>query len=84
MERSNVQKMYTDKETITHAEYCQLLGLTILARQHNAAIRALVKAGEQILAVKPDHLGGSHVADSFFGEDYEVDRLLSKFGVTVE
>jgi hypothetical protein len=82
MERTATQKRYTDKETITHAEYCTLLGLSLLAAQHNAALKSIIKAGETILEMKPEGIGG-HISDVLYCDD-PIDEALSKLGVTVE
>lgn len=67
---------------VSKAEYQQLLGLKLLADQHNAALKAIVEAGEAILS--EERGGHGHVADTMYAERGGIDDLLRLLNLTVE
>jgi hypothetical protein len=72
---------YTEKTSITHKEYLQLVGLRTLAEQHQHYLRDIAAAIREIVGELDEHLG--HSGDCAWGE-VEVDQLLSNLDITVE
>lgn len=72
---------YTDKETITHAEYLQLLGLMELARRATAHSKSIIAAAAAIVGEKEEDIG--HTADECSSSDPSADALLQRLGIKV-
>lgn len=70
---------YTDKQTITETEYCQLAGLLLLGQEHDRQVQIIVRAMEKILGERPNE-GFSSEA---IWNKMTVDDLLSKLKLAV-
>jgi hypothetical protein len=73
------------KETITRAEYLQLLGLSLMASQHDQKMRDIRDSIYELLGTSEDDDKHSHVSDLLWGGDYmNVDRLLKGLNIRLE
>lgn len=72
--------LYTDKTEITHAEYLQLLGLGLLAKNHTANLLDIVSSASALVGEK-DNSG--HAADEMWSDDPSIDTLLERLSITV-
>lgn len=70
----------TPISTITREQYYQLLGLVLIAKQHNDALEGVTKAVRSITQ-ETDEYG--HSSDVLYS-DYGVDGLLERLKITVE
>ncbi len=67
------------RTTITANERLQLMGLLVLAKRHNAALKDIERAALAITG--EDDLG--HTSDGLYC-DYEADEILRRLNITVE
>lgn len=87
---------HSKRETITHSEYLQLLGLAAIAREHyraldgvERAILGIVQEIESDGSLTPVNSGG-HVSDALWGNyggikgEADLREMLRKLGLTVE
>ena len=73
---------FTDKETINHAEYLQLLGLMELARRANEQAKAIIAAA---VAITGDKGGdGGWTADECYSTNPSADGLLQRLEIKVQ
>ena len=74
-----------EKTTITQSERLQVMGLLVLAEQHNRALVAITKATAEILGEPLDDNYAGHVSDVIwdFGSK-DADDLISRLEITVE
>jgi len=70
------------KNTITRAEYLQLLGLTIIANRACAEIKRLIEAAQAIVGEDSKEYG--HIDDLMWSDQFTVDEILRKLEIKVE
>lgn len=87
---------HSARETITHSEYLQLLGLAVIAREHYRAMENIERAMLSIVQeIEHDGSltstnGGGHVADAVWGsyggikDEADLREMLRKLGLIVE
>lgn len=72
--------LYTDKTSISRAEYVTLAGLLAIGQRHQRETDLIVTEVARILGEREDN---GHANDAV-NCDYSVDQLLSKSGIVVE
>jgi len=75
-----LSKIYPCKESITENEKLQLMGLLVLAKRHNDALKDIVASVRKIIGQEGDR---GHCDDAVYC-DYSVDELLDKMEVVVQ
>jgi hypothetical protein len=72
------------KSTITRKDHLALVGLCELARRHNASLRAILAAAEEITGEdEGEHPGSGHCSDAVWNDEPDADAILDKLGITV-
>lgn len=69
------------KDTLTRAEYLQLLGLLTLAKRHYMTIESISHAAQALTGEDNQH---GVTDEAVWTGDVDVDALLVKLGMTVE
>jgi hypothetical protein len=72
----------SDRESITYAQYLQLLGLFVLGKKHNEDMRAIEAAAAEIVGQDGDDGYYGHVSDEL-ADSCNVDAMLSRLGIIV-
>lgn len=75
-----MSELYPCKKTVTREEYLQIVGLLKLAEHHNATLKSIANAVDDLLGSKR---GDGHGCDATYC-DYTADHLLELMEVTVE
>ena len=71
----------TKRQLITKNEYYQLLGLLLIAQNHNKAIQEVLTA---MLSITKEEAQFGHTADTVWDIDGTIDELLEKLQLKVE
>lgn len=75
------------RKHITRSDYLKLLGLKLLADRHNAALKNIVEAANEITGeCEPDGtpvFTGGNTDDSFYGDMRTIDELIALLGLKV-
>ena len=72
------------ERVISHEDFLRAEGLLTLARDHNAALKAITKALAEVVREVPDDYGYyGHVDDAVI-EGYRAETLVHKLGVNVD
>lgn len=71
------------KKQINHQEYCQLLGLLLIAEQHTKAIADVKSAIAKTLEIDKSSSDAEWIDDAIY-HPYSADELLSSLSITKE
>lgn len=68
------------KKQINHQEYCQLLGLLLIAEQHTKAIADVKSAIAKTLLIEESSSAGDWIEDAIY-RPYSADELLKRLEI---